>query len=640
LDFNALHPPSYSFGEEKNKPPLLPAQPLRCPVEENKATLFQGGRKSMPVYKAPITETLFILNDVLTLQRFSNLAGFGDASPDVVEAILHEGGRLAEEKLAPLNRVGDIKGCTRHEDGSVSTPEEFKAAYKAFTEGGWVGLSGDPDYGGQGLPYTLAAAINEFMASANMAFGMYPGLTQGAIAALTLHGTDELKATYLPKLMSGEWTGTMNLTEPQCGTDLGLIKTRATKQGDGSYKITGVKIFISAGEHDLTRNIIHLVLARIDGAPEGTKGISLFVVPKMLPDSGERNNVSCGSLEHKMGIHGNSTCVMNFDEAQGWLVGQENRGLPAMFTMMNEARLGVGIQGLAQSEVAYQNALAYARDRRQGRSLEGAKEPDQPADPIIVHPDIRRILLSIKAFNEAARALVLWTALRGDVAHRSENAHERQAADDHMGLLTPVIKGVLTDIGFANTVQAQQIFGGHGYIAEWGMEQFVRDARIAMIYEGANGIQAMDLVGRKLPRDGGRAMMSFIGEVSGFVKENAGNDELKPYLSAVQTACGHLQQATVWFMQHALKNPDNAGAGATDFMHLFGLVALGYMWARIAKAALEKRDRGEDSDRMNAKLLTGLFFMQRTLPETAAHLARISSGADVLMQMPLDGFSV
>jgi acyl-CoA dehydrogenase len=588
----------------------------------------------MPVYKAPVENTLFLLNDVLGFHNHGNVRGFADASPEVVEAILREGARLAEEELAPLNRVGDEEGCTRHPDGSVTTPDAFKPAYKAFAQGGWVGLSGSEDYGGQGLPHTLAAVVNEFMSSANMAFGMYPGLSQGAIAALTLHGTDELKQTYLPKLMGGEWTGTMNLTEPQCGTDLGLIKTKAAPQDDGSYTITGTKIFISAGEHDLADNIIHLVLARIDGAPEGTKGISLFVVPKKLPDSNASNGVSCGALEHKMGIHGNSTCVMNFDASRGWLVGEAHRGLPAMFTMMNEARLGVGIQGLAQSEVAYQNALAYALDRRQGRALTGAAEPDKPADPIIVHPDIRRILLSIKSFNEAARALVLWTALKGDIASRSQDAKERQAAEDHMGLLTPVIKGVLTDIGFANTVQAQQVFGGHGYIAEWGMEQFVRDARIAMIYEGANGIQAMDLVGRKLPRDGGRAMMAFLGEIGTFVKHHKDDADFSAFIIPLEASAAHLQQAVMWFMKNAMAKPDNAGAGATDFMHLMGLVALGYMWARIAKAALAR----SSEEGMEAKLLTGRFFMQRVLPETATHLARLSSGADVVMQMPVESF--
>src|SRR5215467_12717659 len=462
----------------------------------------------MPVYKAPVDEVLFLLNDVLQISRYNNLPGFADASPDVVEPILGEAAKLCEEVVQPLNLPGDREGCKRAADGSVTTPKGFKDAYRQYAEGGWMGISAPAEFGGQGLPALLTTIVNEMMASANMAFAMYPGLTQAAIAAILRHGSPEQKAAYLPKLVEGRWTGTMNLTEPHCGTDLGLLRTKAVKQPDGSYRITGTKIFISSGEHDLSDNIIHLVLARIEGAPAGTRGISLFIVPKFLvnPDGslGARNGVSCGSLEEKMGIHGNSTCVMNFDAATGWLVGEANRGLNAMFVMMNEARLGVGVQGLAVSEVAYQNAAAYAKERLQGRSISGVKFPAKPADPIIVHPDVRRILMSIRAFNEAARALVMWTALKSDVAHRSDDEKERKSADDHMGLLTPVIKGVLTDGGFANAVMAQQIFGGHGYVAEHGMEQFVRDARITQIYEGANGIQALDLVGRKLGKDGGR----------------------------------------------------------------------------------------------------------------------------------------
>jgi alkylation response protein AidB-like acyl-CoA dehydrogenase len=489
----------------------------------------------------------------------------------------------------------------------------------------------------------LTVAVNEFMVSGNMALAMYPGLTQGAIAALLVHASPDLKKKYLPKMVEGVWTGTMNLTEPHCGTDLGLLRTKAVPQGDGSYRITGTKIFISSGEHDLSENIIHLVLARIEGAPAGTRGTTLFVVPKMLINAdgslGAHNNVTCGSIEEKMGIHGNATAVLNYDGALGWIVGEENRGLNAMFTMMNEARLGVGVQGLAMSEVAYQNAAAYAKDRLQGRSLTGPKFPDKPADPIIVHPDVRRTLMTIRAFNEAARALVIWTALRADVAHRAEDAKDRQAADDHMGLLTPVIKGVLTDTGFANTVMAQQMYGGHGYIAEHGMEQFVRDARIAMIYEGANGIQALDLVGRKLGRDGGRAVMAFFNEIGTFIKEN-GSDAMKPYVAPLGVALGQLQQATMWFAQNALAKPDNAGAGSTDYMHMFGLVALGYMWALIAKAAQSKVAAATDGAeaRLNAKLVTGRFFMERMLPETAAQLARIQAGADSTMALPAEAF--
>jgi alkylation response protein AidB-like acyl-CoA dehydrogenase len=486
--------------------------------------------------------------------------------------------------------------------------------------------------------------VNEFLASANLAFSMYPGLVQGAVAAIVQHASDDLKKVYLPKMISGEWAGTMNLTEPQCGTDLGLLRTKAVKQPDGSYKISGTKIFISGGDQDLTENIVQLVLARIEGAPEGTKGISLFIVPKILPNAdgslGARNAVSCGSIEEKMGIHGNATCVMNYDNATGFLIGEANRGLNAMFVMMNEARIGVGLQGLALSEVAYQNAVTYTKERLQGRALTGAKFPDKPADPIIVHPDVRRTLMSIRSFNEAARALVIWTALQGDISHRSGDGKERQAADDTMGLLTPVVKGVLTDMGFANTVMAQQMYGGHGYIRETGMEQFVRDARIPMIYEGANGIQALDLVGRKLAKDGGRAVMAFFNEVQGYIKEHGGDEAMKPYVEPLSRSLGHLQQATMWFMQNALAKPDNAGAGATDYMHLFGLVALGYMWARIVQAAHAKLKAGANGsgEMLKSKLVTARFFMERMLPETATQLARVQAGAQTTMELPADAF--
>jgi len=598
----------------------------------------------MPIYRAPVQDTLFVLNEVLGYERHANLPGFADAPADVLEAILAEGAKLAENVLHPLNRVGDAEGCARHDDGSVTTPKGFKAAYDQYREGGWMGLSVPAEYGGQGLPYALHSAIGEYMSSANMALTMYPGLTQGAIAAILTHGSDAQKQAYLPKMVEGVWTGTMNLTEPHCGTDLGLLRTKAVPTSKGSYLISGQKIFISAGEHDMSENIIHLVLARIEGAPEGTKGISLFIVPKFRLDAdgnpGERNAVSCGSIEEKMGIHGNATCVMNYDEAEGWLIGAENGGLRAMFTMMNEARLGVGLQGLSLGEIAYQNAVAYAKERIQGRALSGPKAPDKRADPIIVHPDIRRALMAMRAVNEAGRALVLWTALNSDLAHRSGDEKERQTADDYLGLMTPIVKGVLTDKGFEHAVMAQQVFGGHGYIEEHGMSQFVRDARIAQIYEGANGIQALDLVGRKLAMNGGRAVQAFFKEVGDFCEQNRADEKMAPYTKGLKKGLNDLQAATMWLMQNAMQKPDNAGAASTDYMHLFGLVALGYMWGRMVKAAQEKLAAGADGDATfyEAKLVTGRYFMERLMPETSAHLARISSGADTMMALDAEAF--
>jgi alkylation response protein AidB-like acyl-CoA dehydrogenase len=597
----------------------------------------------MPTYTAPLKEYRFLMKDVLELERYSNLPGFAEAPLDLIEQVLEEGAKFCQDVLAPLNKVGDEHGCTCHADGSVTTPPGFKAAYEQFVAAGWPAVSSDPKYGGQGLPHIVALAWNEMVASANMAFGMYPGLSHGAYAAIHQHGSDEQKQMYLPKLVTGEWTGTMNLTEPHCGTDLGLLRSKAIPQADGSYRISGQKIFISAGEHDLASNIIHLVLARIEGAPAGTKGISLFIVPKFLVKAdgslGARNGVVCGKIEDKMGIHGNSTCVLNYDDAVGYLIGQENKGLLAMFTMMNVARLGVGLQGLSQSEVAYQNGLAYAKDRLQMRSLTGAKNPDGPADPIIVHPDIRRMLMDAKAFNEGARAFAFWTALYGDLLHASPDEKVREKAGDYMGLMTPVIKSYLTDKGYANATACQQIFGGHGYIEEHGMSQFVRDARITMIYEGANGIQALDLVGRKLGANGGRAVFAFFKEIDDFVEAHEDRADLKSFIEGLKSAKAQLQDGTMWLMQNGMANFDNAGAASHDYLNLFGLTALAYMWALQAKAALAAKANGAGADPYyDAKLATGRYFLARTLPDSGAHLAKLKSGAEPVMALAAEAF--
>ncbi|SEF52490.1 acyl-CoA dehydrogenase [Thalassococcus halodurans] len=591
----------------------------------------------MPIYQAPTKDMNFVLHDLLKISE-ADIPGYDELDSDTTQAILEEAAKLCENVLAPLNKVGDEEGC-HLENGVVRTPAGFKDAFDQVREGGWTSLDCDPEYGGQGLPYLIATAVGEMFSSANMAFNMYQGLTHGAYNAIHAHASDELKAKYLPKMVTCEWGGTMNLTEPHCGTDLGLIRTKAVPQDDGTYKITGNKIWISAGEHDMCENIIHLVLAKLPDAPEGVKGISLFIVPKFMVNDdgslGERNAATCGGLEKKMGIHGNATCVMNYDGATGYLVGEPHKGMRAMFTMMNEARLGVGLQGYAQGAVAYQNALAFAKDRVQGRDVTGVKNPDGPADPIIVHPDVRRNLMDQKSFIEGARAFTFWGAQMLDRAHRNND----KDADGLVSLLTPVIKGFLTDKGFETTVLAQQTLGGSGFTQEWGLEQFVRDARITMIYEGTNGIQSLDLVGRKLGQDGGKHVMAFFDMVKSFCKEQGDVEGMAEFVEPLKAASKDLQAAGMYFMQHGMKNPNNALSGSYDFMHLFGHVCLGMMWAKMARASLDALAAdASDKEFYETKLATGRYYMARQLPMTATHLARIQTGADTVMALDAASF--
>lgn len=592
----------------------------------------------MPSYTAPVKDMQFLLHDVLNISA-SDIPGYADLDAGFTAAILGEAGKLGSEVFAPLNPVGDREGC-RLENGVVSTPTGFRDAFEAMKEGGWNGLDLPEEFGGQDLPVLMGTAVGEIFCSSNMALNMYQGLTHGAINALLAHGSEEQKATWLPKMVSMDWTGTMNLTEPHAGTDLGLIRTRAEPQEDGSYLITGQKIFISAGDHDLAENVVHLVLAKAPGGGEGTRGISLFIVPKFLVSGdgapGARNGVTVGNIEEKMGIHGNATCVMNYDGARGWLVGELHKGMRAMFVMMNEARIGVGLQGYAQAEAAYQNAVIYARDRLQGRAVTGAVNKEGVADPLIVHPDIRRSLLDQKSFVEGARALTYWGATLIDASRRKNDAE----AEGLISLLTPVIKGFQTDMGFAMAVEAQQVFGGHGYIEEQGMSQFVRDARIAMIYEGANGVQALDLVGRKLAAESGKPAMAFFELIKGFIRENEGDEAFRrDFLEPLKAASKDLQTAMMYFMENGMKNPDAALAGSTDFLHLFGHVCLGLMWARMGKAALAALAAGSpDATFHETKLITGRYYMARRLPATALHLARIRSGAEPVMALAAESF--
>ena len=595
----------------------------------------------MATYKAPLRDMRFVLNEVLDIGTISSLPKFGEVTPDLVDAVLEEAAKICEQVLFPINRSGDEEGCT-FENGVVRTPAGFKEAYRTFVEGGWTNLSTDPQFGGQGLPATVGFVVEEMICSANLAFGMYPGLSHGAYEAIRHHANDDIRQTYLTKLGEGTWSGTMCLTEPHCGTDLGMLRTRAEPAADGSYRITGTKIFISAGEHDLTENIIHLVLARLPDAPGGTKGISLFVVPKFLPDAGgkpgKRNGLACGAIEHKMGIKASPTCVINFDGAQGWLVGEANKGLNAMFTMMNAARLGVGMQGLGLAETAYQSAVAYARERLQGRSLSGPKTPDKPADPIIVHPDVRRMLLTQKSFSEGARALAYWVGMLIDVARHSDDAGKREEADDLLQLLTPVVKAYFTDSGFEAANLAVQVHGGHGYIREHGVEQLVRDARITMLYEGANGIQALDLVGRKLPMHGGRPMQKMLALLHGFVAENKGDAAMAEFVGPLEKAVNQMQGAVMWLMQNAMRNHEEAGGAATDFLKIMALTVMAYMWSRIAKSALAGKANGGDDGFYDAKLATGRFFIKRILPQADAAYSALQSGVEPMMALKAEAF--
>ena len=591
----------------------------------------------MQVYNAPIRDMRFVLQELIGIGDYPEIPGLEEVTPDLTDAILEESGKFCTEVLLPLNASGDEEGCVL-ENGVVRTPKGFKEAYKAFAESGWTAMASDPEWGGQGLPESINKLVEEMSCAANLSFGLYPGLTHGAYQAIVDHASEELKQTYLPKMVEGTWSGTMCLTEAHCGTDLGLLRTRAEPQDDGTYKVTGSKIFISAGEHDLTENIIHLVLARLPDAPKGIKGISLFLVPKFLPNAdgtpGQRNGVTCSGIEHKMGIKASATCQMSFDDATGWLVGEPHKGMRAMFTMMNSERLSVGIQGLGAAEAAYQGAVAYAKERLQGRSLAGAKHPDKPADPIIVHPDVRRMLMTMRAYTEGCRALGGWVARNLDMMKHHPDPEKRKEAEDFTALMTPIVKALFTDLGFETASIGMQVYGGHGFIRDHGMEQYVRDSRISMIYEGTNGVQALDLVGRKMPAHMGRYLRSFFHPVLEEIDAAIDDDRLADLVQPLSKAFGGLQLCTGEIAQKSLRDPEEAGAAATDYLRLFGLVALGVMWLRSAKVAHAALDGGcDDPAFYKAKLVTAQFYMTRILPQAAGLVAAIRSGKSAMMAL-------
>ncbi len=594
----------------------------------------------MAEYKAPLRDMQFLLNDVFDAPNlWKGMPGTAEVDMEIASAVLEEGAKLAENELFPLNRSGDEEGC-RFEDGDVFTPKGFKEAYQHYSEGGWVGLGGNPEYGGQGMPKMLNVLFEEMMYAANTSFMLYPTLSAGAALSIDTHATEELKSTYLPKLYDGTWACSMCLTEPHCGTDLGIIRTKAEPNPDGSYKVSGTKIFITGGEHDLTENIFHLVLAKLPDAPPGPKGISLFLVSKYLVNEdgslGERNPATCGSIEHKMGIKGSATCVLNFDGAKGYLVGEPNRGLAAMFTMMNYERLSIGLQGIGLGEISYQSAVGYARERLQSRSPAGAQLPDKPADPIIVHPDVRRMLLTQRAFNEGARAFAVYVGMQLDIAKFSDDDTVRDRAQDLVALLTPVAKAFFTDKGLDACILGQQVFGGHGYIREWGMEQFVRDARIAQIYEGTNGIQALDLVARKIGGSGGRMYQHFADEVSAYIDTKSDSQDLVEFIDPLKAAMESLQSATEYVLENAKQDPHALGSASVEYLHLFGYAAYAYMWARMAETAIAKQS--DDPGYSAAKLATARFYVRRLLPQHQALLDSIRAGSAPLMDLDAELF--